>query len=89
MRKPTPNDNQRHHQMDEQQHTSRQGVMILAVSLSILTGTLSGPVALHGFNLFNSFSTPFSLILMSFIGLNGEFLLLNILQILLTLHIMF
>jgi hypothetical protein len=38
--------------------------MILAVSLSILTGTLSGPVALHGFNLFNSFSTPFSLILM-------------------------
>jgi hypothetical protein len=30
-----------------------------------------GPVALHGFNLFNSFSTPFSLILMSFIGLNG------------------
>jgi hypothetical protein len=26
--------------------------MILAVSLSIVTGTLSGPVALHGFNLF-------------------------------------
>ena len=47
--------------------------MILAVSLSILTGTLSGPVALHRFNLFNSFFTPFSLILMSFIGLNGEF----------------
>jgi hypothetical protein len=47
--------------------------MILDDSLSILTGTLSGPVVLHGFNLFNSFSTPFSLILMSFIGLDGEF----------------
>jgi hypothetical protein len=44
-----------------------------AVSLSILTETLSGPVVLLGFNLFNAFSTPFSLILMSFIGLNGEF----------------
>jgi hypothetical protein len=32
-----------------------------------------GPVALLGLNLFNAFSTPFSLILMSFIGLNGEF----------------
>jgi fructose-1,6-bisphosphatase/inositol monophosphatase family enzyme len=29
--------------------------MILAVSLSILTGTLSGPVALLGLNLFNAF----------------------------------
>jgi hypothetical protein len=34
---------------------------------------LSGPVALLRFNLFNAFLTPFSLILMSFIGLNGEF----------------
>jgi hypothetical protein len=58
--------------MGSEQKDHGIGVMILAVSLSILTGTLSGPVALHGFNLFNSFSTPFSLILMSFIGLNGE-----------------
>jgi hypothetical protein len=47
--------------------------MILVVSLNLLTGTLSGPFALLGFNLFNAFSTPFSLILMSFIGLNDEF----------------
>jgi hypothetical protein len=31
--------------------------MILAVSLSILTGTLSGPVALHGFSQFTSVFT--------------------------------
>jgi hypothetical protein len=47
--------------------------MTLAVSLNILTETLSGPVALLRINLFNAFLTPFSLILMSFTGLNGEF----------------
>jgi hypothetical protein len=41
--------------------------MILVVSLSILTGTLSGPFALLGFNLFNAFSTPFSLIILEHI----------------------
>jgi hypothetical protein len=45
----------------------RSFAMILVVSLSILIGTLSGPFALLGFNLFNAFSTPFSPILMSFI----------------------